>query len=149
MARQFVYKNMVVIQEATADGDVMLFKSDNSIPKPENQNMVVELGRTMSKVSSRVTNINVSDELLNSASIKMIVRTSNVDSKDEAFVVFNKQYPVFLPINQTNAIETHVVTIDKSILKPGNNIIQVGYNPKVKQDPRSGFVLYFFRMTDQ
>jgi len=148
-ARQFVYRNMHFIPDASSDGDVLLFKWDNSIPKPENQNMVVELGRASSKVSSRVTNITVSEELLNSGSIKMAVRTANIDSKDEAFVVFNKQYPVFLPVNQSNVIETHMVTIDKSILKPGNNIIQVGYNPKVKQDPRSGFVLYFFSLTEQ
>ena len=148
-ARQFVYRNMHFIPDASTDGDVMLFKWDNSIPKPENQNLVVELGRRSSKVSSRITNINVSDELLNSASIKMVVRTANIDSKDEAFVVFNKQHPVFLPINPSNAIETHMVTIDKSILKPGNNIIQVGYNPKIKQDPRNGFALYYFNLTAQ
>ncbi|MBK6998063.1 MAG: hypothetical protein IPH31_25445 [Lewinellaceae bacterium] len=66
---------------------------------------MVELGRENPKVSSRVTNITVSEELLNSGSIKMVWRTANIDSKDEAFVVFNKQYPVFLPINQSNATE--------------------------------------------
>ncbi len=148
-ARQFVYTNMHFIPEASSDGDVMLFKWDNSLPKPENQNMVVDLGRSSSKVSSRITNINVTDELINSNAVKMVVRSANVDSKEEAFVVFNNQFPVFLPKNQANTIETHIVPIDKRILKRGTNTIQIGYNPKIKQDPRSGFMLYFFSLTDK
>ena len=62
--------------------------------------------------------------------------------------------------NYTGALDIEVKSLDRGILivkvlvpsviiKPGNNIIQVGYNPKVKQDPRNGFVLYFFSMTDK
>ena len=148
-ARQFVYQNMHFIPEASSDGDVMLFRWDNSVPKPENQNLVVELGRTPSKVSSRITNINIPDELINANNLKLVVRSSNVDSKEEAFIVFNNQFPVFLPINKTNSIESHTLNIDKKILKRGNNTIQVGYNPKIKQDPRNGFALYYFNLTAQ
>jgi uncharacterized membrane protein len=149
-AREFVFENMQYYPEASPDGSVMLFGWDNAKPKPEFQNLVVELGRLSDKMSAPDEKFVVPEEMYNSGVVFQIsVRVRGVDQQNEAALVFNKdaRQSFIFPLNKTKDIETHFFDIPRAWLKPGINTYQLAYNPKYKPDPKGGFTVYgvFFR----
>jgi 4-amino-4-deoxy-L-arabinose transferase-like glycosyltransferase len=145
-ARMFVFQNMTFYPEASQDGSVMLFGWDNSKPKPQQQNMVLQLGRAADKIISRDNEMVFPPEIAqNGAAIDMIVRTNGIDTDKEALVIFNGQQATYLPVNKPGGgIETHRVPLQAGSLRPGRNVIQVAYDEEmVKKDPNKGFTMYY------
>ncbi len=143
----WMYQNMHYYEQASSDGSVMVFGWDNAKPKPERQNLVVELGRDDDKIESKEYHMNLPQSLFLQNQIELTVRTRWVDTNREALVVFNGENAVWLPPNQGPGIEEAVLTLQREWLKPGTNTIQVVYETKRPSDPRKGFTLYFLSIT--
>ncbi|MCB9317256.1 MAG: glycosyltransferase family 39 protein [Lewinellaceae bacterium] len=139
----WMYQNMHYYEEASSDGSVMVFGWDNSKPKPERQNLVVELGRDDDKIESKEYHMNLPQSLFSQNQIELTVRTRWVDTNREALVLFNGQNAVWLPPNRGGGIEEAVLPLQREWLKPGTNTIRVLYETKRPSDPRKGFTLYF------
>ncbi|MCC7504881.1 MAG: glycosyltransferase family 39 protein [Saprospiraceae bacterium] len=145
-ARMFVYQNMYFYPEASRDGGVMLFGWDRSRPKPQQQNLVVELGKTTSKVVSKDYIINPPEALLQQPELRMIVRARHVNNNREAFILFNDQNAVYLPPNKGKDIETLTLAVRSEWLRPGPNKVQICYDDQVKNDKDPGFALYYLAL---
>lgn len=142
--RHFVFKNMHYYGDASPDGTVMLFGWDKQKPAPDQQNLVVELGRCADKIIARDVFYTVAPEVLAKPSVTMRFRTRWVDSNREALVVINEQNAMYLAINRTNDPEMQSTTIPSDWFRAGKNRIQVMYDAdQVKFDPRRGFTLYY------
>ncbi len=145
-ARQYVHQNMFFYPEASQDGSVMLFGWDNSRPKPQQQNMVLQLGKASDKIISNEKTLNFPPELFQSPNgIQMIVRTSGIDTNKEAMMIFNNESAVYLPVNKKGGqVETQVVDIQPGWIHPGQNFIQIAYDEEnIKSDPDKGFSFYY------
>lgn len=145
-SRNLVYQNLFFYPEASADGSVMLFGWDNSKPRPQQQNLVTEVGKTRDKIVSKDYFMNTPDALLALPQLEMIVRASNVDSDREAFILFNGESAVYLPANKTRGIETMKLTLRAEWLRRGQNKFQICYDDQVKRDPHPGFQFYFMAL---
>ncbi|MBK8920492.1 MAG: glycosyltransferase family 39 protein [Saprospirales bacterium] len=143
----WVYQNMHFYSEASTDGSVMVFGWDHSKPKPERQNLVVELGHDDDKTESKAYHMTLPEQLFGHDQIELTVRTRRVDSNREALVLFNDQNAVWLPPNTGDGIEETVLPLQREWIKPGQNTIRVLYEPKRPSDPRKGFTLYFLSIT--
>lgn len=143
----WVYQNMHYYPEASGDGSVMVFGWDNSKPKPERQNLVVELGQDEDKVESKEYHMTLPESLFTQNEINLTVRTQGIDSNREALVLFNGQNAVWLPPNNGPGVEEQVIPLDRKWIKPGSNAIQVIYETKRPSDPRKGFRTYFLSIT--
>jgi hypothetical protein len=141
-ARMFLYQNMYFYPEASPDGSVMVFGWDHSRPKPQQQSMVVQLGKASDKVISSFFYMNITPELLQTPTVSMRVRTQGVDSNREGLIVLNDQNASYLAPNKGKGIETQTLTIPREWLRPGNNQLQIVYEEKVKSDPDKGFTVY-------
>ena len=144
--RMFIFQNMQFYPEASADGSVMLFGWDRARPRPQQQNLVLQLGKAADKIIARDLPLNLSPELVNAPNgLDMLVRTSGVDSDLEALVIFNGENAVYLPPNrQRGAVELQRVNIQRGWLRPGLNTLQIAYDEeKIKRDPDKGYTLYY------
>lgn len=143
----WVYQNMHYYPEATGDGTVMVFGWDNAQPKPERQNLVVELGQDEDKTESKEYHMTLPQSLFTQNEINLTVRTQGIDSNREALVLFNGQNAVWLPPNDGPGIEEKVIPLDKNWIKPGSNAIQIIYETKRPGDPHKGFRMFFLSIT--
>ena len=148
-ARMYVYQNMYFYPEASRDGGVMLFGWDHSKPKPQQQNLVVELGKTMSKILSRDFYMSPPEALLQMPELKLTLRAQHVNNNREAFILFNDQNAVYLPPNKGKDIETMKLTVRSEWLVRGQNKIQICYDDQVKNDKDPGFAIYFLALDSQ
>ncbi len=139
----WLYQNMHYYPEATPKGAMMVFGWDHSQPKPERQNLVVELGCVDNKIESKEYHMTLPESLFSLNQIELAVRASGVDSNQEGLVVLNGENAVRLPQNQGSGVEETVLTIQREWLRPGSNSIQIMYEPEVPRDPRKGFTVYF------
>lgn len=139
----WMYQNMHYYPDASIDGSIMVFGWDHSKPKPERQNLVVELGCDNDKVESKDYHMTLPESLFSQSQIELTVRTRWVDTNREALVLFNGQNAVWLPPNRGSGIEEAVLPIQREWLRPGPNTIQILYETKRPSDPRKGFTLYF------
>lgn len=143
----WVYQNMHYIPEASAVGSIMVFGWDHTLPKPERQNLVVELGCMDNKMESKEYHITLPEQLFAQNEIELTVRTRWLDSNREGLVVFNGANAVWLPPNQSSDVEEQVLPIQRDWLRPGSNTIQIMYEPTRPSDPRKGFTVYFVGIT--
>jgi hypothetical protein len=141
-ARMFVYQNMHFYPDASSDGSVMLFGWDNARPKPQNQTLVVQLGKAEEKIASADFYMTIPPELLSGATLPLFARYSGVNSGKEALIVFNDNNAVYLPPNRGKGIENQQVTVQSAWLRPGQNKLQILYEEAVKTDPDKGFTVY-------
>ncbi|MCK6694201.1 MAG: glycosyltransferase family 39 protein [Thermoanaerobaculia bacterium] len=139
----WVYQNMHYYPDASMDGSLMVFGWDHSRPKPERQNLVVELGCDDDKMESKEYHMTLPKELFSHAQLEMTVRTRWVDSDQEALILFNGKHVAWLPPNRSAGIDEATVPIDRSWIHPGQNTVQVFYEPNRPTDPRKGFTLYY------
>lgn len=139
----WVYQNMHYYPDASMDGSLMVFGWDHSRPKPERQNLVVELGCDDDKMESKEYHLTLPAELFNHDQIEMTVRTRWVDSDQEALILFNDKHVAWLPPNRSAGIDESRAPIDPKWIHPGQNTIQVFYEPNRPSDPRKGFTLYY------
>lgn len=139
----WVYQNMHYYPDASMDGSLMVFGWDHSKPKPERQNLVVELGCDDDKMESKKYNMTLPAELFSNDQLEMTVRTRWVDSNQEALILFNDQHVAWLPPNPGPGIGEASVPIDRNWIRPGRNTVQVFYEPNRPSDPRKGFTLYY------
>jgi 4-amino-4-deoxy-L-arabinose transferase-like glycosyltransferase len=146
-ALMWVYQNMHYYPDASLHGSLMVFGWDHSKPKPERQNLVVELGCDDNKMESKVYNMTLPAELFANQQIDMTVRTRWVDTDQEALILFNDKHVVWLPPNTGPGTDEAVVRLDRNWIRPGRNTIQVFYEPNRPRDPRKGFTLYFMSIT--
>jgi hypothetical protein len=121
----------------------MVFGWDHTLPKPERQNLVVEVGCIDNKLESREYHLTLPEQLFASNEIELTVRSRWVDSNREGLVVFNKENAVWLPPSPSNNVEEAVLPIQREWLRPGTNTIQVVYEPERPSDPRKGFTVYY------
>ncbi len=145
-SRLYIYQNLYFYPEASKDGSVMLFGWDHSKPKPQQQNLVVELGKSYDKLVSKDYFMSPPEALFQMPKIEMTVRARHVNSGQEAFILFNDKNAVYLPPNKTKDIETMTLTIRPEWLVHGQNKVQIGYNDKLKNDPDLGYELYFMAL---
>ncbi|MCB0543726.1 MAG: glycosyltransferase family 39 protein [Saprospiraceae bacterium] len=145
----WVYQNMQYYPEGSKDGSVMVFGWDHSLPKPERQNLVVELGHYQNKIKSREYHMTLPQSLFEQAKINMTVRVQGVDSDREALVLFNGQNAVWIPANKSPQVEERVVPLNRSWIRPGSNTIQVLYEPERPSDPNKGFTVHFLSITGE
>jgi len=143
----WMYQNMHFYPEASGDGSVMVFGWDHALPKPQRQNLVVELGRDDDKTESKIYHMTLPEQLFTQDQIELTLRTRWVDSDREALVLFNDKNAVWMPPNTSNDIEEHVLPLDRTWIRPGTNSIQILYETKRPSDPRKGFALYFLGIT--
>ena len=143
----WVYQNMHYYPDASMDGSLMVFGWDHSKPKPERQNLVVELGCDDDKMESKEYHMTLPNELFTHAQLEMTVRTRWVDSDQEALILFNGKHVAWLPPNRGAGIDESTVPIDRSWIQPGRNTVQVFYEPNRPTDPRKGFTLYYLSIT--
>jgi len=143
----WVYQNMHYYAEATPKGAIMVFGWDHSKPKPERQNLVVELGCVDNKIESKEYHLTLPEALFAQSQIELAVRASGVNSNQEGLVVFNGENAVRLPQNQGLGVEETVLPIQREWLRPGSNSIQIMYEQEVPNDPRKGFTVYFLGIT--
>lgn len=143
----WVYQNMHYYPEASAVGSVMVFGWDHTLPKPERQNLVVELGCVDNKLQSKIYSMTLPEHLFAQEQIEVAVRSRWVDSNREGMIVFNEENAAWLPANQTSEVEEQVLTIPRDWLHPGRNSIQILYEPTRPSDPRKGFTVYFIGIT--
>lgn len=146
-SRNFVYQNMHFYPDASRDGSVMLFGWDNSKGKPQQQNLVAELGKSRDKLVSKDYFIVPPEALLALPELEMVVRASNVNTNREAFLLINNDNAVYLPANKTRGIEPMKLLIRSEWLRRGENKIQICYDDQVKNDPVPGFQFYFMALT--
>ncbi|MBK9338007.1 MAG: glycosyltransferase family 39 protein [Lewinellaceae bacterium] len=139
----WVYQNLHYYPEASAVGSIMVFGWDHALPKPERQNLVVEVGCVDNKLESREYHLTLPEQLFAANEIELTVRSRWVDSNREALVVFNKENAVWLPPNTGDGVEENVLPLQREWLRPGSNTIQVIYEPERPSDPRKGFTVYF------
>lgn len=142
-SRLFVYENLQYYPEASPDGSVKVFGWDRNKPKPNNQNMVVQLGKAADKIVSGVFTMDIPPQVYNAPEVKMDIRYQGVNSNREALVIFNDDNAVYLPPNQGKGIENQQVTIQKQWIRPGPNKVQLMYEEAVKSDPDKGFTVYY------
>ncbi len=145
----WIYQNMHYYPDASIDGSLMVFGWDHSQPKPERQNLVVELGCDDDKIESKEYHMTLPNELFAANQQVLTVRTRWVDTNREALVLFNGQNAVWLPPNQSSGIEEAVLPIQREWIRPGPNTIRILYETKRPSDPRKGFTLYFLSITGQ
>ncbi len=143
----WVYQNLHYYPEASAVGSIMVFGWDHTLPKPERQNLVVEVGCVDNKLESREYHLTLPEQLFASNEIELTVRSRWVDSNREGLVVFNKENAVWLPPSPGNNVEEAVLPIQREWLRPGTNTIQVVYEPERPSDPRKGFTVYYLGIT--
>ncbi len=143
----WVYQNMHFYPEASPDGSIMVFGWDHTQPKPERQNLVVELGHSDDKIESKEYHMTLPEALFTNDQIELTVRTRWVDSNREALVLFNGANAVWLPPNRGSGIEEAVLPLQRNWIRPGRNTIQILYETKRPSDPRKGFTLYFLSIT--
>lgn len=139
----WVYQNMHYYPDASMDGSLMVFGWDHSKPKPERQNLVVELGCDDDKMESKEYNMTLPETLFANTQLEMTVRTRWVDTDQEALILFNGKHVAWLPPNRGAGIDESIVPIDRSWIHPGKNTVQVFYEPNRPSDPRKGFTLYY------
>lgn len=139
----WVYQNMHYYPEASLHGSLMVFGWDHSKPKPERQNLVVELGCDDNKMESKEYNMTLPESLFANNQIEMTVRTRWVDSDQEALILFNGKHVAWLPPNPGQGIGEAVVPLHRDWIRPGRNTMQVFYEPNRSSDPRKGFTLYY------
>ncbi len=142
-SRLFVYENLQYYPEASPDGSVKVFGWDRNKPKPNNQNMVVQLGKAADKIVSGVFMMDIPANVYNAPEVKMDIRYQGVNSNREALVIFNDDNAVYLPPNQGKGIENQQVTIQKQWIRPGPNKVQLMYEEAVQSDPDKGFTVYY------
>jgi len=139
----WVYQNMHYYPEASQHGSLMVFGWDHSKPRPERQNLVVELGCDDNKMESKEYNMTLPESLFANKQIEMTVRTRWVDSNQEALILFNGKHVAWLPPNPGPGIGEAVVPLHRDWIRPGRNTMQVFYEPNRPSDPRKGFTLYY------
>ncbi len=142
-SRMFVYENLQYYPEASSDGSVKVFGWDHSKPKPQQQNVVVQLGRAADKIISTPYMMNISQQAYNAPNLEMQIRYQGVDSNKEALVIFNDDNAVYLPANTGKSIELRTLRVQKQFVKPGYNKIQVMYEEAVQHDPDKGFTVFY------
>ena len=143
----WVYQNMHYYPESSPDGRVMVFGWDNARPRPERQNLVVELGMDKDNMESREFHLSLPQELFSQPEIVLTARTSGLDSNREGLVLFNGQNAAWLPPNNGSGVEEQSIPIPREWIRPGPNTIQILYEPERPRDPRKGFTLYFLSIT--
>ena len=143
----WMYQNMHYYPDASIDGSLMVFGWDHSQPKPERQNLVVELGCDDDKIESKEYHMTLPEALFTQNQLELTVRTRWVDTNREALVLFNGQNAVWLPPNQGSGIEEAVLPIQRDWIRPGPNTIRILYETKRPSDPRKGFTMYFLSIT--
>ena len=146
-ARMFVYENLEYYPEACLDGSVKVFGWDHSRPRPQQQNLVVQLGKTPDKIVSNSYMMEVTQQVYQAPTISMQVRYQGVNSNREALVIINDDNAVYLPANTGKGIEDQTVTVQKQWLRPGPNKIQVMYEEAVRSDPDKGFTVFYIGFT--
>lgn len=146
-SRLFVYQNLQYYPEASSDGSVKVFGWDNSKPRPQNQNLVIQLGKAADKIISNSYMMDIPQEVYQSPTLEMQIRYQGVNSNREALVIFNDDNAVYLPANTGKGIENQTVTLQKQWVKPGPNKIQVMYEEAVQSDPDKGFTVYYIGFT--
>jgi 4-amino-4-deoxy-L-arabinose transferase-like glycosyltransferase len=142
-ARLFVYQNLTFYPEASPDGSVMLFGWDNTKPRPTDQNMVLEVGKSPSKYQSHEQMLVLPDSLLQYPKVEMTFRARGLNLEKEGLVVLNGENAVYLPTNQGRDIETLRVTFPSNLLRRGRNTVQAVYEGNPARDPYPGFCLYY------
>lgn len=147
-SRFYIFQNLHFYPDASKDGSVMLFGWDRARPKPQQQNMVVQIGKSKDKLISREFFMTPPESLLGMANLEINVRATGVNSGQEAFVLLNDQNAIYLPANKTKDIEMMTLTVKREWLRQGKNKIQIGYNDKLNpsKDPDPGFTLYFLAL---
>jgi len=143
----WLYQNMHYYPEATPKGAMMVFGWDHSKPKPERQNLVVELGCIDNKIESKEYHMTLPEALFAQSQIELTVRADGVNSNQEGLIVLNGEFAVRLPQNQGLGVEETVLPIQHEWLRPGSNSIQLLYEENVPSDPRKGFTVYFLGIT--
>jgi 4-amino-4-deoxy-L-arabinose transferase-like glycosyltransferase len=145
-SRMFVYQNLQYYPEASPDGSVKVFGWDRNKPRPQNQNLVIQLGKAADKIVSTPFAIDIPQNVYDAPTIQMDIRYQGVNSNREALVIFNDDNAVYLPPNQGKGIENQKVTLQKQWLRPGPNKVQLMYEEAVKSDPDKGFTVYFIEV---
>jgi 4-amino-4-deoxy-L-arabinose transferase-like glycosyltransferase len=146
-ARMYAYQNLQYYPEASPDGSVRVFGWDHSKPRPQQQNMVVQLGKSSNKIASEHFMIGIPTPVYQSPTVFMKIRYQNVNSNREALVIFNDDNAVYLPPNAGKGVEEQLIELQKSWIKPGQNKVQVMYEEAVTDDPDKGFTVYYIDFT--
>ncbi len=146
-SRMFVYENLQYYPEACPDGSVKVFGWDRSKPRPQNQNLVVQLGKSPDKIVSNTFVLDVPQDIYQASTIGMTLRYQGVNSNREALVIINEDNAVYLPANKGKGIEPQLVVVQKQWLKPGPNNIQFMYEEAVQNDPDKGFLIFYVGFT--
>jgi len=142
-SRRFVYENLHFYPEASPDGSVMVFGWDRGKPPPQQQNLVVQLGKAADKIVSKDFLVQIPEIAFQGPVVPMQIRYQGVNSDREALVVFNDDNAVYLPQNKGIGPEMQSVELQKGWVKPGVNKIQIMYEETVKRDPDKGFTVYY------
>jgi hypothetical protein len=139
-ARRFVFQNFHFYPEATTDGSVMLFGWDNEKPVPQNQNMILQVGRN-DKVSSRELTFQLPKELMSKAVVQMRYRTQFVESEAEATIEVNG-IRVSMPVSSKQN-ELQLLEIPTRTLRPGQNVFKFLYDGAAQSEKFKGYVVCY------
>ncbi len=143
--RSWVFSHMNYHPEATLDGTVMVFSWDKSVPVPSYQKIVMDLGKSIPKISSIEYNIPI-HKSSQKKTFTLNIWAKNIDSYGEAAVILNEKHTIILPKNTTNKVELLKVEIEENMINDGNNLIRFFYNTKVRNDINKGFLVYSLMM---
>lgn len=140
VARKFAFQNFHFYPEASADGSVLLFGWDNEVPAPQNQNMILQVGRS-DKPFSRDLTFQVPDELIRKPSIQMRYRTKFVEMQGEALLEINGfRLPLAISIQNS---EVQSLEVPTKALRRGQNVFRFSYNGSPEHEKFRGYVVYY------
>lgn len=140
-ARALIFERATFHPDACPDGSVQVFSWDNTKPRTQPGNLVIELGKPLGK--------QVSDPLYFNADasagfINLRIVSQKLEAQGEAFVSLNNRNYIPIPPPATVDAQGYGVStvfIGKDNLVAGTNQITFAYNPE-SADFRKGFVIY-------